>query len=50
MKSKTLEELVEEAVDNALNSVEINGIPFWEFVGKLGNAYGNQNCNLSICR
>lgn len=50
MKSKTLEELVEEAVDNALNSVEINGIPFWEFVGKLGNAYGNQKCNLSICR
>lgn len=50
MKSKTFKELAKEAVDDALNSIEINGIPFWEFVDKLGNAYENPKCNLSSCR
>lgn len=35
MKSKTLEELAEEAVDDVLNRIEINGIPFREFVEKI---------------
>ena len=50
MKSKTLEELAEEAVDDVLNRIEINGIPFREFVEKIGNAYDNPKCNLSSCR
>ena len=50
MKSKTFEELAEEAVDDALNSVKINGIHFREFVEKFGNAYENKDCNLTICR
>lgn len=49
MKSKTFEELAEEAVDDVLNRIEINGIPFREFVEKIGNAYDNPKCNLSIC-
>lgn len=50
MKSKTLEELAEEAVDDVLNRIEINGIPFREFVEKICNAYDNPKCNLSSCR
>lgn len=50
MKSKTLEELAEEAVDNALSNVEISGVHFREFVEKFGNAHENTKCNLSICR
>lgn len=49
MKSKTFEELAEEAVDDVLNRIEINGIPFREFVEKFGNAHENTKCNLSIC-
>lgn len=49
MKSKTLEELAEEAVDNALSNVEISGVHFREFVEKFGNAHENTKCNLSIC-
>lgn len=33
MKSRTLEELAEEAVDNALSNIEISGVHFREFVG-----------------
>jgi SHS2 domain-containing protein len=50
MKSKTFEELAEEAVDDVLNRIEINGIPFRDFIEKLGNAYENKDCNLSSCR
>ena len=50
MKSKTFDELAKEAVDDVLNSVEINGIPFREFVEKIGNAHENTKCNLSSCR
>ena len=49
MKSKTLEELVEEAVDDALSNVEISGVHFRGFVEKFGNAHENTKCNLSIC-
>lgn len=49
MKSKTLEELVEEAVNDALSRTEINGIPFCDFIEKLGNAYENKDCNLTSC-
>lgn len=49
MKSKTLEELAEEAVDNALKNIEISGVHFRQFVEKFGNAHENTKCNLSIC-
>lgn len=49
MKRKTLEELAEETVDNALSNVEISGVHFREFVEKFGNAHENTKCNLSIC-
>ena len=39
MKRKTLEELAEETVDNALSNVEISGVHFREFVEKFGNAH-----------
>ena len=48
MKSKTLEELAEEAVDNALKNIEISGVHFRQFVEKFGNANENTKCNLSI--
>lgn len=50
MKSKTLEELAEEAVDNALGNVKISGVHFREFVEKFGNANENPKCNLFSCR
>ena len=49
MKSKTLEELAEKAVDNALSNVEISGVHFREFVEKFGNAHENTKCNLTSC-
>lgn len=49
MKRKTLEELAEEAVDNALKNIEISGVHFRQFVEKFGNAHENTKCNLSIC-
>ena len=49
MKSKTFEELAEEAVDDALSNVEISGVHFREFVEKFWNAHENTKCNLSIC-
>lgn len=50
MKSKSFEELAEEAVDDVLSRIEINGIPFRDFIEKLGNAYENPKCNLFSCR
>lgn len=50
MKSKTFDELAKEAVDDVLSRIEINGIPFRDFIEKLGNAYENKDCNLTICK
>lgn len=50
MKSKTFDELAEEAVDDVLSRIEVNGIPFRDFIEKFGNAYKNKDCNLTICK
>jgi hypothetical protein len=49
MKSKTFDELAKEAVDDVLSRIEINGIPFRDFIEKLGNANENKDCNLTSC-
>lgn len=49
MKGKTFDELAKEAVDDVLSRIEINGIPFPDFIEKLGNAYENKDCNLTSC-
>lgn len=50
IKAKSMQEIVQEAVDEALDSATINNIPFREWIDNVNNAYENKKCNLNTCR
>lgn len=45
-----MQEIVQKAVDEALDNATINNIPFREWIDNVNNAYANKNCNLTFCR
>ena len=49
-KAKTMQELAKETVNEALDNVTINNIPFREWIDNVNNAYENKKCNLTFCR
>nr|DAI93866.1 MAG TPA: protein of unknown function (DUF1540) [Bacteriophage sp.]DAN64247.1 MAG TPA: protein of unknown function (DUF1540) [Bacteriophage sp.] len=46
----SIQEIVQEAADKALDDVKINNIPFREWIDNVNNAYENKKCNLASCR
>lgn len=46
----SVQKIVQEATDKALDDVKINNIPFCEWVDNVSNACKNKKCNLSTCR
>lgn len=46
----SIQEIVQEAADKALDDVKINNIPFREWIDNVNNAYENKKCNLIFCR
>lgn len=49
-KAKTMQELAKETVNEALDNVTINNIPFREWIDNVNNTYENKKCNLTTCR
>lgn len=45
-----MQEIVQKAVDEALDNATINNIPFREWIDNVNNAYVNKKCNLTTCR
>nr|DAJ12228.1 MAG TPA: hypothetical protein [Bacteriophage sp.] len=50
IKAKSMQEIAQEAVDEALDNATINNIPFREWIDNVNNAYANKKCNLASCR
>lgn len=46
----SIQEIAQKAVDEALDNVTINNIPFREWIDNVNNAYANKKCNLTSCR
>ncbi len=46
----SMQEIVQKAVDEALDNATINNIPFREWIDNVNNAYVNKKCNLTTCR
>lgn len=46
----SVQKIVQEAADKALDDVKINNIPFREWIDNVSNAYANKKCNLTSCR
>lgn len=46
----SIQEIVQKAVDEVLDNVTINNIPFREWIDNVNNAYANKKCNLTPCR
>lgn len=46
----SVQKIVQEAADKALDNTAINNIPFREWIGNVNNAYENKKCNLNTCR
>ena len=42
--------MAQEMVDEALDNITINNIPFREWIDNVNNAYTNKKCNLTTCR
>lgn len=50
IKAKSMQEIAQEAVDEALDNATINNVPFREWIDNVNNAYENKKCNLASCR
>lgn len=46
----SIQKIVQEAADKALDDVKIDNIPFREWIDNVSNAYKNEKCNFSTCR
>ena len=46
----SMQEIVQKAVDEALDNATINNIPFREWIDNVNNAYVNKKCNLTTFR
>ena len=46
----SIQEIVQKTVDETLDNVTINNIPFREWIDNVNNAYTNKTCNLASCR
>ena len=46
----SIQEIVQKAVDEALDNATINNVPFREWIDNVNNAYTNKKCNLTSCR
>lgn len=46
----SIQEIVQKAVDEALDNATINDVPFREWIDNVNNAYENKKCNLTSCR
>ena len=46
----SIQEIVRKTVDEALDDITINNIPFREWIDNVNNAYANKKCNLASCR
>ena len=46
----SIQEIVQNAVDEALDNVTINNVPFREWIDNVNNSYENKKCNLTSCR
>ena len=46
----SIQEIVRKTVDEALDDVKVNNIPFREWIDNVNNAYENKKCNLDSCR
>lgn len=42
----SIQEIVQKAVDEALDNATINNVPFREWIDNVNNAYENKKCNL----
>lgn len=50
LKAKSMQEIAQKAVDEALDNSTINNVPFREWIDNVNNAYENKKCNLIFCR
>ena len=46
----SIQEIVQKAVDEALDNATINNVPLREWIDNENNAYENKKCNLTSCR
>nr|DAH59506.1 MAG TPA: protein of unknown function (DUF1540) [Caudoviricetes sp.] len=46
----SIQEIVQKAVDEALDNATINNVPFREWIDNVNNAYANKKCNVTSCR
>lgn len=46
----SIQEIVQKAVDEALDNAAINNVPLREWIDNVNNAYENKKCNLTSCR
>ena len=46
----SIQEIVQKAVDEALDNATINNVPLREWIDNVNNAYENKKCNLTSCR
>ena len=47
---RSIQEIVQKAVDEALDNATINNVPLREWIDNVNNAYENKKCNLTSCR
>lgn len=46
----SIQEIVQKAVDEALDNATINNVPLREWIDNVNNAYENKKCDLTSCR
>ncbi len=46
----SIQEIVQKAIDEALDNATINNVPLREWIDNVNNAYENKKCNLTSCR
>lgn len=46
----SVQKIVQEAADKALDNTTIDNIPFREWIDNINNAYENKKCDLNTCR
>ena len=46
----SIQKIMQKAVNEALDNVAIDNIPFREWIDNVNNAYENKKCNLNTCR
>ena len=49
-KLPSIEEMAKDVAQRAMQEITINDMPLLEFVERVNNAVGNNDCNLTTCR